>query len=312
MTHAGFVEAGACWVCGGMSQFRIHDAILDLELYRVQHPELAAYTGQTVWFRRCAACGFTQPERLPAVEGFFDRLYDQLWSPEWVREEFDSGYKDVIFGTILSGLARRNPAGRRLLDIGAHAGRFMEMARAAGWQPEGIELNARTAAFAAARTALTVHAANVDALALSERRYGAVTLIDVLEHIPYPIALLSKVRDAVEPGGWVVVKVPSGPAQRAKENFRALLRRGYRPRLADNLVHVSHFSPASLRRGLERAGWRDIAVAVGPPEFPPAAGVAGRISNLARHTVYLAGRSVPGGVHTPLALNLLAYARRPA
>ena len=138
------------------------------------------------------------------------------------------------------------------------------------------------------------------------------TLIDVLEHIPYPIALLSKVRDAVEPGGWIVVKVPSGPAQRAKENFRALLRRGYRPRLADNLVHVSHFSPASLRRGLERAGWREIAVAVGPPEFPPAAGVAGRISNLARHTVYLAGRSVPGGVHTPLALNLLAYARRPA
>ena len=312
MTHAGFVEVSTCWVCDGASLIRIHDATLNLDLYREQHPELAAYTGQRVWFRRCAACGFTQPERLPAVKGFFDRLYDQQWSPEWMREEFESRYKDVIFHTILSGLASRKPEGRRLLDIGAHAGRFMQMARAAGWQPEGIELNARTAAFAAARTALPVHSANVDTLVLSGRRYGAVTLIDVLEHIPHPIALLSKVREAIEPGGWVVVKVPSGPAQRQKEAMRALLHRGYRPRLADNLVHVNHFSPASLRKGLERAGLREIAVAIGPPELPPAAGVSGVISNMARRTVYLAGRYVPGGVHTPLALNLLAYARRPS
>ncbi len=312
MTQAGFVQVTACWVCDGTSLVRIHDAILDLELYRDQHPELAAYTGQTVWFRRCAACGFTQPECLPAVDRFFDRLYDQLWSPDWVHEEFASPYKDVIFRTILSGLASRQPEGRRLLDIGAHAGRFMHLARAAGWQPEGIELNARTAAFAAAHTALPVHSANVDALVLSGRRYGAVTLIDVLEHIPRPIALLAKVHDAIEPGGWVVVKVPSGPAQRGKEKMRALLRRGYRPRLADNLVHVNHFSPASLRKGLERAGLREIAVEVGPPEFPPAAGGLGAIANLARRTVYLTARYGPGGVHTPLALNLLAYARRPS
>ncbi len=312
MTHAGFVDVSTCWVCGGTSLVRIHDAILDLDVYREQHPELAAYTGEIVWFRRCAACGFAQPERLPAVEGFFDRLYDQLWSPEWVQEEFESRYKDVIFHTILSGLASRNPEGRRLLDIGAHAGRFIQMARGAGWQPEGIELNPRTAAFAAARTALPVHSANVETLVLSGRRYGAVTLIDVLEHIPHPIALLSKVRDAIEPGGWVVVKVPSGPAQRRKERMRALLRRGYRPRLADNLVHVNHFSPASLRQGLERAGLREIAVAVGPPEFPAAGGIVEVISNTARSMVYLAGRYVPGGVHTPLALNLLAYARRPS
>jgi len=48
-------------------------------VYRDQHPELAAYTGETVWFRKCAACGFTQPERLPSLPGFFDRLYDQAY-----------------------------------------------------------------------------------------------------------------------------------------------------------------------------------------------------------------------------------------
>ena len=248
--HAGFVEVSSCWVCGADALQREHDAILDLEVYRDQHPQLAEYTGQSVWFRRCSKCGFTQPERLPALAGFFDLLYDQLWSPEWVQQEFDSDYKDFIFQTVLTGLSRRKIAGRRLLDIGAHAGRFMHLAARAGWQPEGIELNPRTAAFAALHTGLPVHAANVDHLELSRGRYGAITLIDVLEHVPDPVALLGRVDDALEAGGWVTVKVPSGPAQRLKEKVRAHVHRGYRPRLADNLVHVNHFSPTALRAAL--------------------------------------------------------------
>jgi SAM-dependent methyltransferase len=324
--HAGFVDVDACWVCGGSALARIHDAILDLDVYRDQHPELARYTGETVWFRRCASCGFTQPERLPSLAGFFDRLYDQLWSPDWVQQEFESEYKDLIFRTILAGLARRRTAGpstsltagpstplrasRRLLDIGAHAGRFMHLARLAGWEPEGIELNPRTAAFAATKTGLPVHSVNVDQLVLAGRSYGAVTLIDVLEHVPHPLPLLLKIYGALEPGGWAVIKVPSGPAQRQKENMRARLGNGYRPRLADNLVHVNHFSPASLRRALQRAGLRDVWIGVGPPELPPARGGLAITSNLARRMLYCAAWLLPGGVHTPLALNLLAYARR--
>jgi SAM-dependent methyltransferase len=310
--HAGFSDVGPCWICGGTRLTRVHDAIIDLDVYRDQHPELAAYTGETVWFRSCASCGFTQPERLPLLQGFFDRLYDQLWSPDWVQQEFESDYKDLIFRTILGGLAVRGTAGKRLLDIGAHAGRFMHLARIAGWEPEGIELNPRTAAFAAARTGLPVHSVNVERLVLSGQSYGAITLIDVLEHVPDPVALLSKIHDALTPGGWVVVKVPSGPAQRQKEQMRARLRKGYRPRLADNLVHVNHFSPGSLRTGLERAGLQRVAVEIGPPELPPAQGGLAALSNLARRSLYRAGTLLPGGIHTPLALNLLAYARRPS
>ena len=84
----------------------------------------------------------------------------------------------------------------------------------------------------------------------------------------------------------------------------------YRPRLADNLVHVNHFSPGSLRRALERAGFTDVAIAIGPPEIPPASGAMGALANLVRRSIYYAGRLVPGCLDTPLALNLLAYARR--
>ena len=312
MTHAGFVEVSACWVCSGNRLEREHDAILDLDMYRDQHPELAAYSGEIVWFRRCSTCGFTQPERLPALAGFFDRLYDQLWSPEWVQQEFESNYKDLIFHTILSGLSERTAKKRRLLDIGAHAGRFMHLSKHAGWEPEGIELNPRTAQFAASRTGLPVHAVNVEHVRLCAGRYGAITLIDVLEHVPDPLTLLSRANGALEAGGWVAVKVPSGPAQRLKERARARIHRGYRPRLADNLVHVNHFSPAALGSALERVGFRRVSVDIAPPELSPAQTARDVVSNLFRRSLYHCGRVLPGGVETPLALNLLAFGHKPA
>lgn len=306
-----FVDVSACWVCGGAALDRTHDAIIDLEVYRTQHPGLAEYTGETVWFRTCEACGFTQPERLPSLPDFFDCLYDQLWSPDWVQQEFESTYKDLIFTSVLAELDARQVNDRRLLDIGAHAGRFLHLARQAGWQPEGIELNPRTAAFAALRTGLPVHSENVERLVLAGHTYGAVTLTDVLEHIPDPMRLLTRVRDGLAPGGWIAVKVPSGPAQRFKERVRARLCRGYRPRLADNLVHVNHFTPRSLRLALERAGFDRVTVTIGAPEIPDRPGMRTAASNAGRRFLYRVGSVLPGGVYTPLALNLQAYARRP-
>ena len=63
--------------------------------------------------------------------------YDQHWSAAWVEEEFSGTYKDLILGTILNELATLLPPDRRrLLDVGAHAGRFMHLAQARGWQVE--------------------------------------------------------------------------------------------------------------------------------------------------------------------------------
>jgi hypothetical protein len=132
-----------------------------------------------------------------------------------------------------------------------------------------------------------------------------VTLTDVLEHIPEPVSLLSIVRRTIADGGWVAVKVPCGPAQLLKETWRARLTPRYRATVADNLVHVNHFSPASLTRALERAGFDQVSVDIAPPECPPAS----RVSTALRLGIYNASRLIPGAVHTPLALHLQAFAR---
>ena len=312
-----FRSVPACWICGGTTLTRYCECAFDFRLYAEQDPEIHGYDNATVWLVRCAKCGFGQPEALPTLPRFFDRMYDQRWSEEWVEREFEADYKDFIFQRILSELDRRVDHGaagrmRRLLDIGAHAGRFMHLAGGAGWSVEGIELNPRTAACAARRTGRPVHQVNAQTLAAGVTRYDAVTLTDVLEHIPEPLALLRTVATLLEPGGTIAIKVPSGQAQWWKERALSTIAPARPMSIADNLVHVNHFSRRALATALERAGFTDISVRTGAPELLPPDGQPLRraLSNGLRLGIYAAAL-LPGAVRTPLALNLQAYAQIP-
>ena len=298
-----------CWVCGGASLTPFHECRFDFTEYRVQDSDLHAYTGLTTWLVRCQACGFGQPASLPTLPRFFDRMYDQRWSAEWIASEFDASYKNLIFRSILRNLDARAPARpRRLLDIGAHAGRFLFLARNAGWEVEGIELNPRTAAYARERLGVPVHQVNAQTLADSGARFRAIALTDVLEHIPEPVPLLASVSRLLEPGGWIAVKVPCGRSQWIKERLLSRLTR-HEVSLAGNLVHVNHFTPHALKLALERAGFTGVKVSTGAPELLPLdrAVIRRSASNALRLGVFAAA-SLPGGVDTPLALNLQAYA----
>ena len=308
---AALTPVAACWVCDGRELARVHDARLEFSEYRTQDPELAEYSGRRVPIVRCHACGFAQPAELPALPRYFDRMYDQRWSADWVEREHHAPYKDQIFDAVLTQLERRLPAGRRrLLDIGAHAGRFIARARARGWDADGLELNPRTAAYAAAASGGRVHQGNLSTWSGHDAAYDAVTLTDVLEHIPDPRSALRRVHALLAPGGWIAVKVPNAPVQRVKERVRSWLRPGYHPALADNLVHVNHFGPAAMRTALRREGFSRVAVLVGAPEMPEGKTLASRLDRAVRTVSYQIAGALPGGTYTPLAFNLQAYARR--
>jgi hypothetical protein len=78
--------------------------------------------------------------------------------------------------------------------------------------------------------------------------------------------------------------------------------------VADNLVHASHFTPKALREALARAGFAEIALAVGLPERVAGRGATGFVSNAARLGVYYGARLL-GGARSPIAFNLLACGR---
>ncbi len=95
-----------------------------------------------------------------------------------------------------------------LLDIGGGAGNFgLAFMRERGGQATLLEQN-RVMAAAARQKGLTVLEGDSRDITLTER-YDCVSFLDVLEHIPDPLAALLKARQALKPGGYVLLSVPN-------------------------------------------------------------------------------------------------------
>ena len=306
-----FTRLEHCWICGGKALVPATDGKLDLERLAVD-PVLRDYVGYRFQIQRCKSCKFMQPTAIPARSEYFDSLYNMQWSEEWMETDFSCTYKDAIFQGILQELAKRLPEGRRrLLDVGCHVGRMPYLAHRAGWQAEGIELNPRTSDFAVRRTGLPIHRRNARTLANEGVRYDAVLMTDVLEHIPNPLTLLKELRTLLSPGGVLAIKVPCGANQLLKQRIRHAMNRGEDAGIGTNYVHVNHFGPQSLALAMRKAGLEAVRIGIGAPELSPGSGVRGAIDRGIRSAVYLAGRLIPFGVQTPLALNLQAFGTAP-
>ena len=303
-----------CGICNSTSLIPYHSLRIDLSIYIDQDPELSKYSNIELHLCRCSICGFGQPQALPTIPNYFDRMYDQRWSHEWIENEFTSGYKDAIFNATWRDLEKLLPHNSRShLDIGTHVGRFPFLGKQRGWNSEGIELNPRTRAFAQKTTGLPIHHLNAQNLVNQGKTYDAVSLIDVLEHIPDPIPTLRMASDLLRPSGIVVVKVPNGRMQHLKEEFRRKVQPSYRPSLADNLVHVNHFTPHSLTLALQKAGFTEVKVKQGvPEEYPPIIGLRNILRNRSRPSFiyYFLMQCLPSVWGAPAYLHMQAYARK--
>jgi len=167
---------------------------------------------------RCGDCGGLQRDPLPTpaeMEGYYrDPAYieggyfdaDAATATKAGRESPET----AIFREALEHLeARRREAGLaatgRLLDVGAGSGSFLELARARGWQADGVELSPELAARAEARSGARVVCGDFPSVALPFESYDAVTLWDVLEHTTDPGTFLDRARALLAPGGRLVV-----------------------------------------------------------------------------------------------------------
>jgi SAM-dependent methyltransferase len=136
--------------------------------------------------------------------------------------------------------------GGRYLDVGCGSGAGIGVARALGWRVAGIEPDA-AAADKARRFTDELYVCDALAAPVAPGRFDVVTALHVLEHVPDPAGLVRRMLEWLAPGGLLVIEVPNAGGLGA-----ALFGRAWSglelPR------HLSHFTPATLRRAIERAG----------------------------------------------------------
>lgn len=155
------------------------------------------------------------------------------------------------------GLAHVPPSARDLLDIGCADGRFVYAAAARGIAAYGIDHSERLVREGNARYGGSrLSPLSIEQLQAMRRSYDVVTLFEIIEHVPRPLALLEEARALLRPGGTLIVSTPN--------------RLGV-PRVPAALDspphHLTRWTPHSLRTALGRASFGDVELALSPPEI---------------------------------------------
>lgn len=115
------------------------------------------------------------------------------------RWEYEGGREVWHFIRAALGAA----PGRRVLDVGCFRGDLLKFL-GGEWQAYGVEPSKEARREAEAR-GVEVIAGSLDELAAETRRFDAVTLIDVIEHLPRPLEAVRTLARLLVPGGRLVV-----------------------------------------------------------------------------------------------------------
>lgn len=227
---------GTCRICSGpLRPFLTGSgAAADAAAFSPTNHEPAAYADLV----RCERCGSVQQPSLPGGEELLD-LYRAMHDEHYLDEEPG---RRATARRLLALVGRR---GGRLLEVGCGHGLLLDEARAAGFEPLGLELSARAAAYARERLDLDVREQTLASVG-GRDRFDAIVLADVLEHLDDPIAALDRCVDLLAPGGSLCVVTPD-PASRTARVAGARWW-GYLP------AHTVLVPRATLRALLEERG----------------------------------------------------------
>ena len=192
----------------------------------------------------CLACGLSFASNVGAVSRHYaDVVDDQYLAHKAGRYE--------TFRIALERIAPYLPPRGTMLEVGSYCGLFLELARAKGWEVQGVEPS-RWAAKHARDLGLDVLPGTLEE-AWPHLRTGndAVIMWDVLEHVDDPMRLLEEAKELLAPGGTLCLSTLDIDNWYA----RALGRRW--PWLMD--MHIFYFRDPVLRQMLKRVGFEVVA-----------------------------------------------------
>jgi 2-polyprenyl-3-methyl-5-hydroxy-6-metoxy-1,4-benzoquinol methylase len=174
-----------------------------------------------------------------------DRRHSQT-QDRYAADDLETMQEAKRYSAHLFGLLRPH-VGSRVLEVGCGIGTMSRQLADVAEVVVGIEPNLNCASRVRQEmqgiprfTLRVCHLEECDAAELASQRFDTVVCVNVLEHIADDVAALRAFRDAITPGGRVLVWVPAVQA-------------AYGP-LDAELGHHRRYSKPSLRGAFEAAG----------------------------------------------------------
>lgn len=203
--------------------------------------------GCTVY--RCERCGLGRTD----AEGFDPKAY---YTDDYFSGGHADGYRDYRgeepvlrrqFARTVEFIRGHVPGGR-LLELGCAYGFFLQEAKPY-FDVTGIELAAEAAAFARARGSHVITGIADAATLAPLGRFDVIVLLDVIEHLPDPLATLTLCERHLSPGGIIVITTGDFDSLYAK-----VAGKGWR--LMTVPQHLWFFTRAAMDNLSKRLGMR--------------------------------------------------------
>jgi len=144
---------------------------------------------------------------------------------------------------------RRHVPGGRFLDIGCNGGFVVEVAREAGFDAWGVEVDSVSLAYARQHYPANGYHHGIIEDFRPDRGFDLIYSSEVIEHVADPRVFITSVFRLLNPGGVLYVTTPDISHWRRPRDLGRW--DGFNPP-----VHCVYFNPASLRLLLENAGLR--------------------------------------------------------
>lgn len=172
-----------------------------------------------------------------------------LWPGRWLLRLFPLG-RSGIDAALARNLEPLPHPQARLLDVGCGNGNYLEFARRAGWQVQGVDFDPVAVATVRER-GLDVFEGTIKALAGESACYDRITLSHILEHVYDPWEVLADCYRLLKPGGVLWLETPNANSNGHKA-FGPYWRGLEPPR------HLHIFSRKCIRDKMAEIGFSDI------------------------------------------------------
>ena len=207
---------------------------------------------------RCPRCRSLWQRPFPS-DARLAEIYGAGYLERWGIDGADElaavrAMKEATYRSFLARVARHRRGGA-LLDVGCALGFLLSAARRAGYEPYGVDRNASAVARARAEFGERVDDQELEARPFPGVLFAVVTLVDVLEHVSDPAALLAAVAERLEPDGVLALLLPNAASLTARVLGNAW------PHLAEE--HLWLWTPRGLEAFLAQQGWRVLETRTG-------------------------------------------------
>ncbi len=207
---------------------------------------------------KCKKCNHIQlfpiPNEIEEKKFYDDNLQDK-------NIEFFGGLKENRVKSKDDTVRRINfmkkiiPKKGRILEIGSGHGFFLESMEKLGYNMTGIEISKEKRRFAKKISKSEILNVNLLTEDIELKKFDAIVLFHVLEHLPNPSKFLKKISSLLNLNGKIILEVPNSDDKQLISNLA--YREFYWQR-----AHLHYFNPKSLNSVIKKAGLRTKIVGV--------------------------------------------------